>query len=379
MAFAHFTDPTPPRARWYAAGVGRPHARAEVHERYERGAQSVSRSGLIRTAMRGRFGLFALLCLVLACNDADRPRPHVLAAAAPQSPVPPEAALTPTPVLGGAAAVAGAAGSGGESVHVPQDSPPTVATPGAARPEGTAWLLEQLRHASSFRARVSAAVALGRTQNARVEAGLIEALRDDHPAVRSASASVLSRFSSHAVEQALSQAQRAEADPTVARALGRAQQTVAAQPDLPTPTPAPAVQGGFYVSVLKPHTQGPLDADLIDRADAAARAAVRRLPGVRLAPAGETAPAAEAVLRAEGRTGYQLDVTLGLLPQAGATRATVNVLVATYPGRSIVGSTRGAATAQGDPQDPALQRVVVEHATDSALADLPRMFAAGGR
>jgi hypothetical protein len=131
------------------------------------------------------------------------------------------------------------------------------------------------------------------------------------------------------------------------------------------------------VSLPAPRTQGTLDAELLSRADAAARAALRRLPGVRIAPPGESAKAAEAILSAEGLVGYQLDVTLGLEERADGTRATANVLVASYPGRSIRGMTKGAATATGDPRNAALQRAAIEHAIASAFGDLPKMFAAG--
>jgi hypothetical protein len=82
------------------------------------------------------------------------------------------------------------------------------------------------------------------------------------------------------------------------------------------------------------------------------------------------------VLRSEGRKGFHLDVTLGVEPVSGGARATANVLVATYPGRSIRGFAKGAATAGGDPQSPELQRQAIEHAIHSAFSDLPRMMAA---
>jgi hypothetical protein len=208
-----------------------------------------------------------------------------------------------------------------------------------------------------------------------VEAGLIEALRDEHPAVRTAAASVLSRFSSAAVKSALGQAQAREGDAVAARALARARD---APRPAPRATPGPAVGGGLYVSVPKPRAQGGLDAQQLERAAAVAQAAARRLPRARIAPPGESATAAESVLRSEGRAGFHLDVTLGVEPVSGGARATANVLVATYPGRSIKGFAKGAATAMGDPQDPELQRMAIERAIASAFSDLPRMLKASG-
>jgi hypothetical protein len=265
-----------------------------------------------------------------------------------------------------------------EQAPASKEPTPGAGPPPAAQRDATAWLLERLLHATGFRARASAAVALGRKQSAAAQAGLIAALRDDHPAVRVAAASALTRFPGAAVQHALQQAQRGESDPTAARALARAQQTAAPSPEASVPAAAPTAHG-VYLSVSRLRTQGPLDAELLLHADATARAAAHRLPSARLAPLGESAQDAEAVLRAEGRAGYQLEVTLGLEAQEGATRATASVLVATYPGRAILGITKGAATATGDPLNPALQRMAVEHAIDSAFSDLHRLFEAQGR
>ena len=70
-------------------------------------------------------------------------------------------------------------------------------------------------------------------------------------------------------------------------------------------------------------------------------------------------------------------MTLGLEERADGARATANVLVASYPGRSIRGMTKGAATVTGDPRNAALRRTAIEHAVASAFGDLPKMFAAG--
>ena len=282
-------------------------------------------------------------------------------AAVPAGEIAGRAAPVPDHTVAGAPA---AVAAGAASVSA-EESPPE-------RSEDITWLLLQLRTAHGFRARTAAALALGRRRGARVEAGLIEALRDEHPSVRTAAASGLSRSTNPVVKEALRAAQGREGDAVAARALGRAQE---ARPSKPSPIgPAPAARGGLYVSLSKPRAQGALDATLLERADSMARAQAGRLPGARVAPTGESSGAAEAVLRAEGRAGYHLDVTLGVEAVSGGTRATANVLVATYPGRSIKGFAKGAATAGGDPQSWELQRVALEHAIRSAFSDLPRMM-----
>ncbi len=315
----------------------------------------------------------ALLWLALACDDADQPPPNGA------SPAGPEPALQP----GSAPATGGTAAAGEAHAPAGTGAAPTATSAGGAgpsaeaQPGATAWLLDQLRDANAFRARAAAAMALGRRKGARVEAGLIAALRDEHPAVRTAAASALSRFSGPAVEAALKRAKDREPDRTAGRALGRAEETVGAKAALPSTTPAPSARAGVYVSLPAPRTQGTLDAELLSRADAAARAALRRLPGVRIAPPGESPKAAQAILSAEGLAGYQLDVTLGLEERSDGARATANVLVASYPDRSIRGMTKGAATVTGDPRNAALRRAAIEHAGASAFGDLPKMFAAG--
>jgi hypothetical protein len=252
-------------------------------------------------------------------------------------------------------------------------------TDGDSRAEGgedTSYLLSQLKNAQAFRVRVAAALALGRRRGPHVEKGLIEALGDDHPAVRTAAANALSRFGSAAANQALKRAQEGEPDEKVARAFGRAQQ---AQATKAAPAGDRSSSGGLYLSVAKVRAQGALDASLLERADAAARSRAARLGSALIAPIDETSAAAQAVLNREGRTGYQLEVIVGLEEVNGGTRATANVLVATYPGRSIRGSAKGAATAQGDPRSPELQRMAIEHAIGSAFASLPRMLVAESR
>jgi hypothetical protein len=258
-----------------------------------------------------------------------------------------------------------------------QEPSPTLVPQAAAQRDATAWLLEQLRHAKGFRVRVSAAVALGHKQNAAAEAGLIAALHDDHPAVRAAAASALSRFSSAAVQQALQQAQRSESDPTAARTLVRAGQAAAPKPA--EPVPVLTARRGVYLSVSKPRTKGPFDAEVLSHADTIARAAAQRLPSARLATRGESRQGAENVLQAEGRAGYQLDTTFGVEEQAGGARATANVLVATYPGLALLGATKGAATVSGDPRNPAVQRMAMDAAIESAFFNLRRVFEADRR
>jgi hypothetical protein len=329
--------------------------------------------GLGLTALALALLLGAAVVFVGVLGDERPPTVAATPAANAARPASATSAAVATSSIGvnGASAAGAPAVVGGAS---PSAAASAADQAGSAPSEDTTWLLSQLRSGQAFRVRAAAALALGRRRGARVEAGLIEALRDEHPAVRTAAASALSRFGGAHVKTALQQAHARERDAVAARALGRAHDTPVPRPA----TPAPAAKGGVYVSVSKPRAQGGLDAQLLERADSVARAQARRLPGARIAPLGESASAAEAVLRSEGRMGFQLDVTLGVEAVSGGARATANVLVASYPGRSIRGFAKGAATAGGNPADPELQRMAIEHAIASAFSDLPRMFESSG-
>jgi hypothetical protein len=306
------------------------------------------------------------------CDDRKEPDPALGVSASLPAP-------SPAPVPGARAAGEANSASAAALPHAPAAAAAPASTDGDSRAEGgedTSYLLSQLRNAPLFRVRVAAALALGRRRGPRVEKGLIEALGDDHPAVRTAAASALSRSGSAAASQALKRAQEGEPDEKVARAFGRAQQ---AQANKAAPAAGRSSSGGLYLSLSRVRAQGALDASLLERADAAARSRAAGLGSALLAPIGETSAAAQAVLSREARTGYQLEVTVGLEEVDGGTRATANVLVATYPGRSIRGSAKGAATAQGDPRSPELQRMAIEHAIGSAFASLPRMLVAESR
>ena len=318
----------------------------------------------------------AVLALVLvgpawACDDRRPPDPALGVSASLPAPSP-----APVPETRAAREANGASAAALPHAPAAAAPPPMDGDSRAEGGEDTSYLLSQLRNAQPFRVRVAAALALGRRRGPRVEKGLIEALGDDHPGVRTAAASALSRFGSAAANQALTRAQEGEPDEKVARAFGRAQQ---AQATKVAPAEDRSSSGGLYLSLSKVRAQGALDASLLERADAAARSRAARLGSALIAPIGESAATAQAVLSREARTGYQLEVTVGLEEVNGGTRATANVLVATYPGRSIRGSAKGAATAQGDPRSPELQRMAIEHAIGSAFASLPRMLVAESR
>ena len=358
-------------------GAGDSRAGMDAHDLAYLGATVVTRSrGVGVVVFAVVFGLTVAM-LTMACDDADQSPAHVVTPAVEQPAVPP--APAPSPIPAGAAVPEGAPGVVAEPTPALEEPSPTLVPPAATQRDATGWLLEQLRHATGFRVRASAAVALGHKQNAAAEAGLIAALHDDHAAVRAAAASALSRFSSAAVQQALHQAQRDESDPTAARTLVRAEHATASTPAAPVSVPEQPTHRGVYLSVSKPRTKGPLDAEVLSHADAVARAAAHRLPSARLAPQGESRQGAENVLAAEGRAGYQLDTTFGLEEQAGGARATANVLVATYPGLALLGATKGAATVSGDPHNPAVQRMAMDAAIESAFSDLRRVFEADRR
>lgn len=251
------------------------------------------------------------------------------------------------------------------------------------------YLARLLRSSTQFRVRVQAALSLGRASGDQVAvAALAGALDDGHPAVRAAAASGLERLGDAAALRPL-RSHRNDSHAEVRSAVESAIVTLErdAEPTRPGPeTPIPAVVAPgaadttYYVGVGMPGSRvESVNEPALSAAHAFLRSHVSRVAGVELAPPDETPKQAENVIRRRRLTGYYIDgsiVSVESRPD-GAVRASVSVIVATYPGRDMRSILQGAATVMGGGAGARDQ--AIEAAFTGALRNLTSAMAAGRR
>lgn len=253
----------------------------------------------------------------------------------------------------------------------------------------TDYLVRALNSSPMFRVRAQAAISLGgvRTEPQVIEA-LSQALRDEHATVRAAAASALER---HGDPSAIPALQRAASDrePAVRAAVTRAVTAlsrIARTQPRSTGIPAGAGASGrsgpvrFYVAVGRPATSiRSVPRSVLDHAQELLERAARDIPGVEIAPAGERPAAARGVLRQRSLVGFYIDSSIvSVEPRpGGALRASVSVVLQSYPDRNIRSMMTGAATVTGA-SGPQAQQQAIEGAFRGALRNLAQAMAAAG-
>ncbi len=258
-------------------------------------------------------------------------------------------------------------------------SSPTVAS---AQDERADYLVRLLRTSDQFRVRAQAAISLGGVEvSAPTVAALGEALRDEHPAVRTAAASSLERLGDPSVLPALQPLKR-DRDPGVRRAATaavRSLERIARTAPREDATP-PVADAQYYLGIGNPGTQNDAaNAAMLARAKEILMRLARELEGVEVAPEGESNAEAQRVLRRRDLTGYFLDSSVVSLGESGGgTRAVVSVILNTYPGRDMRAILQGAATVPGA-TGPSAQEQALEGALRGALRRLPQAMAASRR
>jgi hypothetical protein len=249
----------------------------------------------------------------------------------------------------------------------------------------SAYLIRLLRTGSMFRVRAQAALSLGRvTGDPQVVRALSEALADEHPAVRAASAASLERLADPAALDALRRAQN-DREPSVRSAAQRAVRALEAiarrrprtapvptSPTIDDPGGGSAGPARFYVGVGTPGTKvSALDRATLASARAFMEGRVRAIDGVVVAPENEARAAADRVIRSRRLSGYYLDSSIVSVDERpdGSVRAAVSVIVQTYPGRDIRVMLQGAATVSGGGN---MRQTAIEAALQGALRRLPQ-------
>lgn len=257
-------------------------------------------------------------------------------------------------------------------------------TPTASATDRTEYLIHLLQTSDTFRVRTQAALSLGRVQgDERVVKALSGALRDPHPAVRSAAASSLERLGDPSALPALRYA-RKDRDATVRKAVRRAITRLEAIART-RPQSSPLPQGGsgparFYISVATPKSKA---SGVRREALAQAREALVRqlaeIDGVVVAPDRESPASAKRALHQKGLLGYRVESSVVRLEESSqGTRAVISLILATYPGRDMRAMLQGAATVPGG-QGAEAQAQAIEGAITGALRRLPQALEASAQ
>lgn len=246
----------------------------------------------------------------------------------------------------------------------------------------TDFLVRMLASSDQFRVRTQAALALGsRPPEPAAVKALAGALKDEHPAVRSASAGALELLKD---PTALSPLRAARKDKD-SNARGAIEHAIAALETVSSGAIARTAQqesmgsSTFYVAVGTPSAQAALPAPALRSLRELVVKQVSELDGVRLAPENENQAAAAGVLRKTKLIGYYLDSAITKIEQRpdGALRAQVSVIVGTYPGRAMRVMLSGAATVSGGGTSDQAKMQAVEAAFTGALRRLPQALQAG--
>ena len=243
----------------------------------------------------------------------------------------------------------------------------------------TGYLVRMLRESDTFRVRVQAAVSLGRVEaEESVVQALGAALRDEHPAVRTAAASSLERLADPEALDALRAARR-DRDSGVRAAVRRAISALERVARTRPRDTGETAGARFYVGVGEPGNPANVNASLLRVAQSFLREQVAALPGVSLAPANESNSAARRVLSQRNLAGFYIDSSIVRIERNGqGTRAVVSVVVNTYPGRDMRAILNGAATVPGATDDGAT-RAAIEGALRGAMRRLTQAMEASAR
>lgn len=237
-----------------------------------------------------------------------------------------------------------------------------------------------------FPVRAQAAISLGSVQSeASVIRALSDALADAHPAVRAAAARSLERQGDPSALPALRTVTRdreaavQRAVESAIRALERVARTEPQTEALPSGThPSGSGSDRFYVAVGRPGTTVTgISGGTLDSAQQLIRTSIGGMSGVRLAPPSEPSGDAQRILRSDSLVGYYLDSSIASVEErpGGGLRASVSVVVQSYPDRNIRSMLNGAATVMGASGETA-RRQAIEGALRAALRNLPQAMEA---
>jgi hypothetical protein len=245
------------------------------------------------------------------------------------------------------------------------------------------YLIRLLKTSDTFRVRAQAALSLGRLEADEAVVGALSgALRDPHPAVRSAAASSLEKLGDPSALPALRLARKDDnstAREAVHRAIASLERIARTRPraaPLP-PDEAPSGPARFYVAVATPKSNsGSVPANTLAEARQVLVRQLGQMDGVLIAPEKEPPGKVKKVLSDRKLLGYHVESSVVQIEETSSgTRAVVSVILATYPGRDMRAMLQGSATVPGA-RGPSAAAQAIEGALTGALRRLPQALVA---
>jgi hypothetical protein len=210
--------------------------------------------------------------------------------------------------------------------------------------QSDASAFRDLATGSDFRVRVSAALALGKSKSPGARPALERALRDPHPAVRSAAAAALGMLGDAAALPALRAAAAREANAGVKSQM---QQTIARLSHGARARPSKAK---FLVTMGKLENKAGVSWQLMGALKTSARSRIAQVPGVEV-----LADGTDAALEGRSRNlpAFALDGSLTQLAKKQGKdgvgyAARVEFLIRKVPDQTLKGTMSGAAQAVAD-------------------------------
>jgi hypothetical protein len=233
-------------------------------------------------------------------------------------------------------------------------------------------LVDLLRTSGNYRVRVQSAQSLGRIRDPETVVPLMEALGDEHPAVRAAAAQALGRIGAAEAIPALRRlagdtTQPQEVIDQADRAVSQIQQIAATSTEPAAGAPADG-SIRFYIGVGEMgNTTGVRPGELETTLAALIKTELEQSGGVQLAPDGETPSAAGKVIKAHGWTGYFIQGSVVRLEEVeGQVHALISIMVLSNPGRDLRMMLHGRASA-GMPAGQKIAPTQVKGLQDYAL------------
>ena len=247
-----------------------------------------------------------------------------------------------------------------------------ASAPRSSAAEGrVSFFIDQLKHATDFRLRTQAALALGASEDPTAVQPLCTGLDDTSEPVRSASAAALGRLKNAAGLGCL-KSHAGDRSAQVRSVIDRSIKTLESASGKPTKPPPPGPNDSVYVSIgTVTDKTGRGDDSVSQLVTTALQNKLLATRGYAVAPQGETGAVARRVLRQNSLRGYMLQARVEP-PRSNGHDLTVLVRVTmwSYPDKALQGefapklTMPGASLGDRESEDN-LIKMAVERAVDS--------------
>jgi hypothetical protein len=252
-----------------------------------------------------------------------------------------------------------------------------LATYSASAQSRVAFLIDQLEHATDFRLRTQAALALGATDDASAVQPLCAALDDTSDSVRSASAAALGKLKKSAGLPCLRE-HTSEANASVRSVIDRSLKALQGSSGWPAKPPPPGPNDTFYVAIGAVTDKTGRDGKAVEQlVGSTMQDKLLSLQGYAVAPQGESATVARKVIKQKSLKGYLLQARVEP-PRSSGGGLTIQVRVTmwTYPGKALQGEFSPKLTMSGaSPGDTESEDSLIKMAIEKAMESFAQVTA----